>query len=111
MVDYHAWKNMVFQKSIVMTKYKNNSGNNFSPNNGRETEEPTNSVGGIYQIRVKGLLGIEWSQWFNEWDITYGNDLSTVLTGKVADQPELHGILNKIRDLNLTLISVSRYSV
>lgn len=90
---------------------KRDQNNSYIIRNRPNVQRSVNSIGGTYQIRVKGLLGKEWSDWFNEWDITYSSDLSTVLTGRVADQSELHGILNKIRDLNLTLVSVSRYSV
>ncbi len=64
---------------------------------------------GIYQIRVEGWLDAEWSEWFNGWDIEHRDDLTTMLTGPISDQPELHGLLLKIRNLNLTLISVSRH--
>lgn len=61
----------------------------------------------IYQIKVKGVLGEKWSDWFNGMAITVESGITT-LSGAVADQPRLHGLLSKIRDLNLTLISVTR---
>jgi hypothetical protein len=60
-----------------------------------------------YEIRVKGNLGPEWSAWFDGLTITQVGD-ETTLVGQVADQPALHGLLAKIRDLGLTLIRVER---
>jgi hypothetical protein len=63
-----------------------------------------------YQIRVLGKLEERWSDWFNGMAITFesGNDgfVITTLTGVVIDQTALHGILNRIRDLNVPLLSV-----
>ena len=60
-----------------------------------------------YRIKVKGILDPEWSLWFEEMAIsTQGGD--TILSGPVADQAALHGLLIRIRDLNLTLLSVER---
>lgn len=59
-----------------------------------------------FRIKVKGKLGKEWTVWFENLDIDFDGENST-LTGKVSDQSALHGILNKIRDLNLKLISVN----
>ena len=60
----------------------------------------------IYQITVQGKLDESWSDWFDGMKITVEHD-ATTLTGHVVDQAALHGILNKIRDLNLALISVN----
>ena len=62
----------------------------------------------IYQIRVKGKLDPTWSDWFDGFTITPQADDVTVLTGPVADQADLHGLLAKIRDLCLPLLSVIR---
>ena len=63
-----------------------------------------------YQIRVKGRLDSSWSEWFDGFSITLeGNETS--LIGIVADQSALHGILAKINDLGLPLISVNKLSV
>lgn len=60
-----------------------------------------------YRIRLKGRLDPEWSDWFEHMAIsTEGGE--TILTGPVADQAALHGLLIRIRDLNLTLLSVER---
>lgn len=61
----------------------------------------------IYQIRLKGLIGRQWTDWFEELNITLEEDGSTLLTGPVIDQAALHGILRKIRDLGFTLLSVN----
>ncbi len=62
----------------------------------------------VYQIRIKGHLNNSWSEWFEGLDMTHEEDGTTVLTGPVADQPALHGLLGKIRDLGLPLLSVQR---
>ena len=71
--------------------------------NGREFDKQ-----GIYEIRVKGLLDEKWSDWFDSFTITPQGDDETLLTGPVADQAALHGLLGKIRDLGLPLLSVKR---
>jgi hypothetical protein len=60
----------------------------------------------IYQIKIKGLLDDKWSDWFDGFSITHLDDRETLLIGPVSDQGALHGILAKIRDLGLHLISV-----
>jgi hypothetical protein len=59
-----------------------------------------------YEIRVKNHLDPCWHDWFEGWEITNLEDGEVLLTSKAVDQPALHGALNKIRDLNLKLISV-----
>jgi hypothetical protein len=61
-----------------------------------------------YEIRVEGELPSDWSSWFEGLDITSGPPGESVLSGPLADQAALHGVLTKIRDLNLKLVSVSR---
>jgi hypothetical protein len=62
-----------------------------------------------YQIRVNGILDSSWSDWFDGFRITIHGD-ETVLDGKVADQSALHGVLAKINELGLSLISVTQVS-
>jgi hypothetical protein len=59
-----------------------------------------------YQLRVQGHLGDHWSAWFGDLTLTHESDGTTSLSGAVPDQAELHGLLTKIRDLGVTLISV-----
>lgn len=63
---------------------------------------------GVYQIRMKGHLGHEWAAWFEGLTITLEGGGNTLLTGLVMDQAALHGLLKKIRDLGMPLISVNR---
>ena len=62
----------------------------------------------VYQIRLRGQLGPLWSDWFEGLAITWDDNGDTLLTGSVADQSALHGLLRKIRDLGVTLISVNQ---
>ncbi len=70
---------------------------------GREFDEQA-----IYQIRVKGHLDQQWSDWFDGLIITPQADAETLMSGLVTDQAALHGLLVKIRDLGLPLLSVER---
>jgi len=62
----------------------------------------------IYQIRLKGHLGCEWTDWFEGLTVTPEEDGDTLLTGPVVDQAALYGLLRKVRDLGMTLVSVNR---
>jgi hypothetical protein len=64
-------------------------------------------TGGRYEIRVKGRLDPRWAAWFDGLTLTHGSDGTTIIDGPVADQSALHGLLQKIRDLGLPLISVN----
>ena len=73
----------------------------------------SSSNGGFYEIKIKGHLDDGWLDWFEGMSLRYGRDEGTGLDlteirGMIIDQPALHGLLNKIRDLNLTLISVRK---
>ena len=59
-----------------------------------------------YEIRVKGYLPPQWADWFEGLTITPEEDGNTLLTGPVADQAALHGLLKKVRDLGMPLVSV-----
>jgi hypothetical protein len=60
----------------------------------------------VYQIRIKGHLGCQWTEWFEGLTITLEENGETLLTGPVVDQAALHGLLKKVRDLGLPLLSV-----
>lgn len=68
----------------------------------REMHEP-----GHYEIRIKGHLDNRWANWFDGLVITALDNGETVLTGPVIDQAALHGMLRKVRDLGLPLLSVT----
>lgn len=61
---------------------------------------------GLYKIRIKGHLDKRWADWFDGMTITPADNGDTVLTGPVVDQAALHGLLRKVRDLGMPLISV-----
>jgi hypothetical protein len=71
-------------------------------NQGYEGNQPM-----VYQIRIKGHLGQQWTDWFDGLSITQEEDGNTLLNGSVIDQAALHGILEKIRDLGIPLLSVN----
>jgi hypothetical protein len=72
-------------------------------NTNRALDEPI-----VYQIRIKGHLGVGWSEWFGGMTITLQDNGDTLLTGPGVDQAALHGLLKKVRDLGLPLLSVIR---
>ena len=64
--------------------------------------------GGRYGVRVKGHLDTRRADWFDELTLTHASDGSTVIYGPVVDQAALHGLLQKLRDLGLPLVSVTQ---
>ena len=73
------------------------------------TPTPTGHHGDLtYAIRVQGRLGARWSAWFDGLDITTVEDGTTTIQGAVADQAALHGLLQKVRDVGLPILSVAQ---
>jgi hypothetical protein len=74
------------------------------------THAPTDDrhEAGLYDIRIKGHLDGRWSDWFDGLSFTHASDGTTIIHGPVADQAALHGLLARVRDLGLQLISVTR---
>jgi hypothetical protein len=62
---------------------------------------------GWYEIRLKGHLDSRWTAWFDGLSVTNERDGTTVVSGPVLDQAALHGLLQKVRDIGLPLVSVS----
>jgi hypothetical protein len=73
------------------------------PNPGTDSGQPV-----IYQIRIRSHLGPRWTDWFGGLAITLEDNGDTLLTGPVVDQAALHGLLRRVRDLGLPLLSVVR---
>lgn len=67
----------------------------------KDPDEP-----GLYEIRIKGHLDDRWADWFDGLTITRADNGETLLSGPVADQAALHGLLRKVRDLGLALLAV-----
>jgi hypothetical protein len=63
---------------------------------------------GQYEIRLKGHLDTRWAAWFDGLTLTHQSDGTTVVHGPVVDQAALHGLLQKVRDVGLPLVSVAR---
>ena len=66
--------------------------------------DPSQSM--VYQIRIKGHLGSGWTDWFEDLTIRLEDNGDTLLTGAVVDQAALHGLLKKVRDVGMPLLSV-----
>lgn len=69
-------------------------------------DEPTSNAK-VYEIRVKGHLSSQWAEWFGGLTITLEDNGDTLLAGPVVDQAALHGLLRRVRDSGLPLVSVS----
>ena len=75
------------------------------------SDTSTASEAGRYEIRLKGHLDNRWASWFDGLTLTNCADGSTVIHGIVVDQSALHGLLQKVRDVGLPLISVTRVNI
>jgi hypothetical protein len=72
-----------------------------------ERSTGSHSDAGRYEIRVKGHLHSRWATWFDGLILTNHSDGTTVISGRVLDQAALHGLLQKVRDVGLPLVSVT----
>jgi hypothetical protein len=74
-----------------------------------ERHTPTGDRGeaGCYEIRLSGHLDAHWSAWFDGLVVTHESDGTTVISGPIVDQAALHGLLQRVRDLGLPLVSVT----
>jgi hypothetical protein len=75
-------------------------------NEGEPRTDANNSA--VYQIRIEGRLDPQWSNWFDGMTVTLEINGNTALTGPLVDQSALYGVLKKVRDLGLPLLSVIR---
>lgn len=75
-------------------------------NNRNPLIDPSQPI--VYQIRIKGHLDHQWTGWFDGLVITLEDNGDTLLTGPVVDQAALHGLLKKVRDLGMPLLSVTQ---
>lgn len=71
------------------------------------TEGQDNLASTVYEIRIRGHLNSQWDEWFYDLAITHESDGTTTLCGPLPDQTVLHSVLDRIRDMNLRLISVT----
>ena len=74
------------------------------------TDAPTGrwNDAGLYEIRLKGHLDARWAAWFDGLTLTQDTDGTTAIRGPVVDQAALHGLIQKVRDIGLPLVSVTR---
>ena len=71
-------------------------------------DENTENSPTTYEIKIQGNLDARWSEWFYNMSVTHERDGSTTLCGPLPDQTVLHSVLDRIRDMNLPLISVNQ---
>jgi hypothetical protein len=74
----------------------------------RHTPTPDRLEAGRYEIRLTGHLDARWAAWFDGLTVRLESDGTTVLSGPIADQAALHGVIQRVRDLGLPLISVAQ---
>ena len=74
----------------------------------RSTSTPDRSGPGRYEIRLTGHLDARWSSWFDGLMVSHQNDGTTLIAGPVVDQAALHGLIQRVRDLGMPLLSVTR---
>ncbi len=75
---------------------------------GRTRVDGDRHEAGRYEIRLKGHLDARWAAWFDELNLSLQDDGTTIIHGPVSDQAALHGLLRRVRDTGLSLVSVTR---
>ena len=93
-------------KQVALTEMTGHTRDRVMSNEINSENEKTQPL--VYQIRIKGHLGREWTDWFGGLTLTLEDNGETLLTGPVVDQAALHGVLRKVRDIGMPLLSVSR---
>jgi len=73
-----------------------------------DTSTGTHNGAGWYEIRIKGHLDSRWAAWFDGLSLTHDSDGTTVISGPVVDQAALHGLLHKVRDVGIPLLSIAQ---
>jgi hypothetical protein len=73
-----------------------------------DTSTGNHNGAGWYGIRLKGHLDSRWAAWFDGLSLTHDSDGTTVISGPVLDQAALHGLLQKVRDVGIPLVSVAQ---
>ena len=73
-----------------------------------DTSTGNHNGAGWYEIRLKGHLDSRWAAWFHGLSLTHDSDGTTVISGPVLDQAALHGLLQKVRDVGIPLVSVAQ---
>ena len=73
-----------------------------------DTSTGNHNGAGWYEIRVKGHLDSRWAAWFDGLSLTHDSDGTTVISGPVLDQAALHGLLHKVRDVGIPLLSIAQ---
>jgi hypothetical protein len=74
----------------------------------QRTPTPDRPEAGRYEIRLTGRLDAHWAAWFDGLTVSHESDGTSVISGPIADQAALHGLLQRVRDLGLPLVSVTR---
>jgi hypothetical protein len=93
-------------KQVVQTVLTSHNRDRVMSNEINVEIDPSHPL--VYQIRIKGHLGREWTDWFGGLTITLEDNGETLLTGPVVDQAALHGLLRKVRDVGMPLLAVNR---
>ena len=93
-------------KQVAQTVLTGHNRDRVMSNTLNPTTDPSQPM--VYQIRIEGHLGRHWTDWFEGLAITLEDNGNTLLTGPVVDQAALHGLLRKVRDLGIPLLSVVR---